>query len=134
MRSRWNRPETSFLSGKQSRGEALASSILATAPFCRWAEQKQVWFISDHDGEEYRAMEWGNAFTHLVRESQIFVNPAVWYPAASYGHTGVAGPAIAVCTAASAFARRYAPHGAAMITCSADSGERAVGIVSAPGV
>jgi hypothetical protein len=122
-----------IMSGKPPRGEALASGILATAPFCRWTAKEQVWFISDHDGEEYRAMEWGNAYTHLLRESQIFASANAWYPAASYGHTGVAGPAIALCTAARAFARGYAPHQAALITCSSDSGERAVGIVSAPG-
>jgi hypothetical protein len=128
----FDREPNSIVSGRNSRGEALAATVLAALPHARWSDTRQVWVIADQDGEEYRASEWGNALTHLVRQSELFTSPSVWFPASSLGHTGVAAAAIGVCTAARAFARRYAPASTAMITCSADSGERVAAIVAAP--
>ena len=73
----------------------------------------------------YRAMEWGNAVIRLVGNSQAFAEPVLWYPAASFGDTGAASGAVALCIAVNAFARGYAPAQTVAILSSAEDSSRA---------
>ena len=79
-------------------------------------------------------MEWGNAVVRLVAQSPRFAEPVLWYPAASFGDTGAASGAVALCMAIRAFERGYAPAQTATIISSADGSNRAAVRVTAQNV
>jgi 3-oxoacyl-[acyl-carrier-protein] synthase-1 len=79
--------------------------------------------IADLNGTESRAADWGYA---LVRLRSIFGEQAfdVWLPAQSFGETGAAAGAIAVCMAHRATERGYLPGAAAVVTLASEDGGR----------
>jgi 3-oxoacyl-[acyl-carrier-protein] synthase-1 len=79
--------------------------------------------VADLNGSERRALDWGHAITRLNGAARIGDLP-VWLPAASFGETGAAAAATAVCSAIQAWRRRYAPGPAAIITAASDSSAR----------
>jgi 3-oxoacyl-[acyl-carrier-protein] synthase-1 len=87
-----------------------------------------VWVISDLNGEPYRAIDWGNA---LVRRIRALAEPVLWCPALWFGDTGAASGAVALCLAARAFERSYAPAPWSLVLSSADGPDRAAVIVTA---
>jgi 3-oxoacyl-[acyl-carrier-protein] synthase-1 len=80
--------------------------------------------VADLNGTERRALDWGHAVVRLGRNPDIG-NVPLWLPAASFGETGAASGALAVCMAVRAFERRYAPGERALILLASDSGARA---------
>ncbi len=122
----------SLLSGATSVGEALASVMTRLATAAHWQEETASWVLSDHNGEVYRANEWGHALVRLQGAWPAAATPTVWYPAMSFGDTGTASGLIAVCQALHAYARAYAPAPHAMVLASSEGTERAGLVLSAP--
>lgn len=84
-----------------------------------------TWIISDLNGEVHRAHEWGNATVQISPVFPSLRSSVSSYPAASFGDTGAASGAVAMCTAIRAFARNYAPSNEALVVSSSDFGARA---------
>lgn len=84
-----------------------------------------AWLVTDMNGESYRAMEWGNAVIRVRARRPGFSPRALWHPASSFGDTGAASGGVALCAAASALARGYAPSPSAVITSTSDGRGRA---------
>ena len=89
------------------------------------ASAAPLWLLSDHNGENARASEWGNALFHLTRITQAPIDPVVWFPAISFGDTAAASAVIAICIASAAWARGYQPAKRAVITSISDGPARA---------
>lgn len=82
------------------------------------------WIITDQNGETYRAYEWSNALVRLSGLFPGFGDVSLSYPAISFGDTGAASGAVAICTAVWALVRGYAPSSFPIIVSSSDKGER----------
>jgi hypothetical protein len=124
-----NRP---LLSGRPPLGAGLEQVCFGIAETAKWRDGDPVWFITDQNGECYRAMEWGHALMRLLRMSKAFAQPALWYPAGSFGDTGAVAGALAICLATSAFERGYAPAPSVGLLSSADAGRRAAALIQMP--
>ena len=79
--------------------------------------------IADLNGTEGRAADWGHA---LVRLRSMFGEYAfdTWLPAQSFGETGAASGAIAVCVAHRARERGYMPGSTVVVTLASEDGRR----------
>ena len=122
----------SLWSAEPPTGLGLTEVISGIAEKAGWNNGQPVWLITDHNGESYRAMEWGNAIVQLVARSKIFAEPMLWYPAASFGDTGAASGAVSLCMAISAFARGYAPAPTAAVISSAEGHLRTAILLEMP--
>lgn len=81
------------------------------------------WLIGDLNGTERRAAEWGRAIVRARSELDVAGMP-LWLPASSFGDTGAASAAMAVCMAARAFERGYAPANRCVIWMSSEGGAK----------
>lgn len=95
------------------------------------ATEGPPWVVCDQNGEDYRALEWGNSLVRLVAECDAFGQCQVWYPAASFGDTGAASSAVGVVMALTALQRGYAPAPRAMVLSASDSPKRALTVLRA---
>lgn len=88
--------------------------------------------LSDLNGTETRAADWGSALVLLRAE---FGDPdfQVWLPAASFGETGAAAGPIAIGMAVRASCRHYAPGRRALVTLSSEDGRRGAVLLNLPG-
>ncbi|WP_147443588.1 hypothetical protein [Corallococcus sicarius] len=102
----------------------LASCVRALRSFLPGEAGEPFW-VSDHNGEELRALEWGTLQTLLRAEPPLWASFEAWYPATGFGETGVASGALGVCLGARALERGYAPARAGIILSTDESGERA---------
>lgn len=116
------REERAFFEGASAAGEALAH-VLSHAR--EDVAMGASWILSDQNGEVYRATDWGYALVRLRAQCPELADPQLWYPAMSFGDTGAASALVALCLAARAWERGYAPCDAAIVTCCADDGARA---------
>jgi 3-oxoacyl-[acyl-carrier-protein] synthase-1 len=121
-----------IFSGEPPLGVGLAEVVLGISGPADWRDGDPVWFITDQNGESYRAMEWGHTLVRLVLRSKAFSRPSLWYPAGAFGDTGAISGAVAACLATSAFERGYAPSGIVGIMSSADGGCRSAALVGMP--
>src|SRR5205823_14550065 len=80
--------------------------------------------VGDLNGDAARGMDWGYALAKLHREFRLGDLP-LWLPAQSFGETGAAAGPLAVCLAAQALQRGYAPAPAVLIWLASDNGSRA---------
>ncbi|NRF66448.1 hypothetical protein HLB44_05585 [Aquincola sp. S2] len=110
------------IEGEVSSGEALARVV--DAALARPADGAP-WLFSDHNGEVYRANDFGCALTRLRAGHAGFAAPIVWYPALSFGDTGTCAAPLAIAMALQARSRRYAPADSALVCCAADGRGRA---------
>jgi 3-oxoacyl-[acyl-carrier-protein] synthase-1 len=110
-----------FSAGSASTGEALAR-VLAAAGAHR--PGGPAWVLSDHNGEHYRANDWGSAWARLRAQDEAFADCTVWYPALSFGDTGAAGSLLALAMVQQAHLRGYAPAPTALVSAAADGPER----------
>jgi hypothetical protein len=113
-----------LLSGRPSRSSGLVGALQAVAETAGWRTDCGAWLIADQNGETYRATEWGNVLCRFAGQYPAIKESVVWLPAASFGDTGAASGAIALCLAAMAFQRGYAPLPAAMVTMCSDGAKR----------
>jgi 3-oxoacyl-[acyl-carrier-protein] synthase-1 len=107
----------SLLSGSATRGEILARVI---ARAWQGKNTERPWILSDQNGEEFRAMEWGHALVRLRGQNAAFSAPNVWYAASSFGDTAAASTLVSVCMAVRSWERHYAPAAGALITATSD--------------
>lgn len=127
------REPLSLWSGATSVGVGLGDVMARVAHSALWQDaQAKAWVISDHNGEVYRANEWGHALVRLQGVWPAASDPTVWFPAINFGDTGSAGPLIGVCMALRAFERGHAPAGHAMVLASSEGEARAALVLAAP--
>jgi 3-oxoacyl-[acyl-carrier-protein] synthase-1 len=119
------------LAGKISVGESLATVLTRAASFANWSSEATPWLVVDHNGESYRAREWGCALTRLVQDHPAFHRPVLWYPVISVGDTGSATGIVQTIMALQAFERGYAKARQAVLLASADSGQRSATVLGA---
>lgn len=125
------REQNIFLSNKPKTGKGLAKLLANLANSIETIGQNHsAWIISDQNGENSRALEWGYALPQVISCSIIYADPIIWLPAASFGDTGAASGAIAVCMACCAFNRGYAPSDVAVILSSSDGNGRSAVMIA----
>ncbi|MBJ6763548.1 hypothetical protein JGU66_22495 [Myxococcaceae bacterium JPH2] len=87
--------------------------------------------VSDHNGEEWRAREWGMALLQLRALGPAFDAPPTWYPAIGFGEVGAASGAVGACLAIRGLERGYAPATSCLVLSCADDAGRAAFLLSA---
>ncbi|MBZ4417484.1 hypothetical protein [Myxococcus sp. RHSTA-1-4] len=92
-----------------------------------------VLFVTDLNGEEVRAWEWGCALIRLRSDGVLKGDVPFWVPATGFGDVGAAAGAVGACIANHAFWRRYSPASRIVVVMQSDSGERAAFTVSSSG-
>ncbi|WP_438031670.1 beta-ketoacyl synthase N-terminal-like domain-containing protein [Sorangium sp. So ce204] len=113
-----------LLSEATPNGDALARAVLGSLSPRHVVERPMsAWLIGDLNGTERRAMEWGGALMR-VREKIDIGGLSCWFPATSFGDTGAASAAMALCMAARAFERGYAPARRCVIWMSSEGGAK----------
>lgn len=123
----------SLWSGATSVGVGLGEVMSRVAQSAQWQDgQATAWVISDHNGEVYRANEWGHALVRLQGVWPAASDPTVWFPAINFGDTGSVGPLIGTCMALRAFERGHAPAERAMVLASSEGEARAALVLAAP--
>ncbi|MEJ8849311.1 hypothetical protein [Variovorax rhizosphaerae] len=123
----------SLWSGATSVGQGLGEVMSRVAQSAGWKDaEASAWVISDHNGEVYRANEWGHALVRLQGAWPAASDPTVWFPAISFGDTGSAAPLIGACMALRAFERGHAPADRAMVLASSEGEARAALVLAAP--
>ncbi|HYO71665.1 MAG TPA: hypothetical protein VEU33_36860 [Archangium sp.] len=110
--------------GRQPDGRVLSSCVQAVLGVPS-SEDREVLLVSDLNGEERRAWEWGNALVRLKASGALHGEEPVWVPATGFGDVGAAGGAVGACLAVRAFQRGYAPARRSIVVSQSDSGERA---------
>jgi 3-oxoacyl-[acyl-carrier-protein] synthase-1 len=112
-----------IFSGKVAIGAALAHTIDQLRGSANWDERSP--FISlDLNGENARALEWGNALTHLVSQCQSYQHVRLELPAIAFGDTGAASAGVAACMTLHAFERGYGPEHCVAIVNASEAGPR----------
>ena len=111
-------------------GAGLTELLKSVADSAGWKDSESVWLITDQNGENYRAMEWGQAQVKLIKQIPNFNSSIMWYPAASFGDTGAASAGISTCTAVCAFMRGYAQGKTAAVVSSSDDSKRSCMLIS----
>ncbi|WP_163993688.1 hypothetical protein [Pyxidicoccus caerfyrddinensis] len=93
----------------------------------------EVLFITDLNGEEVRAWEWGCALLRLRSDGGVGGDVPFWVPATGFGDVGAAAGAVGAAIARHAFLRRYSPARRIVVVSQSDSGERAAFAVTSSG-
>jgi 3-oxoacyl-[acyl-carrier-protein] synthase-1 len=109
---------------RSPRGTALAS-LMSRLVGVGAGTPETFWFLTDQNGETFRAAEWGDFVSRGAAWLQPFAPEDHWCPAISFGDTGAASSALAACMAVRAYARRYAVSSTAFVIASAFEGIRA---------
>lgn len=87
-----------------SDGRTLAACVRQAA-----ADGAAPVLVLDHDGEAWRAAEYGMLRHRLVEARHAAADAPAWFPAIGLGNTGAASGAVGTCVAARALTRGYAP-------------------------
>ena len=87
--------------------------------------------IGDLNGEEIRAMMWGNALSRI--DPRRLSGSAPIHPAMSLGDVGAASAAVSLCIAVRSFARGYSSNGRALVWATTETGKAGACVVRAPG-
>jgi len=120
--------ESYFAPRSQPLGQGLLKVVqevvqtVASSPPAR----EQGWprlIVTDLNGTEMRAMDWGHALVRL-REALGEFEPAVWLPVESFGETGAVTGLLAVCMVYEAARRGQLPDGQVLVLLSAEQGGR----------
>lgn len=111
---------TSQLKAQMSDGKVLANIMDHLLPVTDKDNIFHAWVMSDHNGEELRAAEWGGALHFLTKHKPHVVVRDTWMPTISFGYTDAAYGAMATVLICEAFNRSYAPSSHAYMLASAD--------------
>ncbi|WP_163781917.1 hypothetical protein [Myxococcus vastator] len=114
-------------------GMALAACVQAVLSAGPGAKD-DVLFITDLNGEEVRAWEWGCALLRLRGDGAVAGDSPFWIPATGFGDVGAAAGAVGAALARHAFLRHYAPARRLVVISQSDSGERAAFALSSSGI
>ncbi|WPB76672.1 hypothetical protein KYC5002_47750 [Archangium violaceum] len=113
-----------YMARQTSTALALAEAISRVLSTSHDPAPDQVWLIGDHNGETYRAHEWGCMLVRLAAQFPSLRVNDTWFPASSFGDTGAASMTLGICMAVRAFRRGYHRAPTALITASSDAGLR----------
>ena len=80
-----------------NNGKNITQAVSAILP----SNEQVAWVISNQDGSEAKAMDFGTAITRLNRYFSEF-SPSIWYPAISFGETGLAAHFVSIIMAITA--------------------------------
>lgn len=109
-----------FFSRKPNVGVALAESLEETLTGAALKGPFTGSLVSDLNGENWRANEWG--YARLRLEQRLAEGFHLILPAISLGDTGAASGAVGVCVAARALARGYARAEQILVVSSSERG------------
>jgi 3-oxoacyl-[acyl-carrier-protein] synthase-1 len=109
------------LSDDKPDGVGLARAI---DDVLRASHKKLASIISDLNGDDYRAREWGNALPRLRPKHSVAKAP-MCIPALAFGEIGAASAPVGLCLGIAAQQRGWIPDGLIMEWLSADKGSRA---------
>jgi 3-oxoacyl-[acyl-carrier-protein] synthase-1 len=109
-------------------GRGLAKAALSSLAEAGITEAFCGDIVSDHNGESWRAIEYGGACTLL--KSRFGTSIREIFPAQSIGDVGAASAAVALCVAGRSFVRGYASSHKALVLCSTEFGESAALLVT----
>ncbi len=119
--------QNSLLSGRSSDGKVLNEVFqLAYTQLQPQPNMQIPWFVIDHNGESYRAREWGNTVTHIKANHPQWFAFETWFPAISFGDTGAAFVPLAIAQVFTALQNGYGGGDNAIICASSDDGLRTV--------
>jgi len=104
-------------------GKALAQCVQAAVGAL--GQDAPPALVSDHDGQSFRAQEWGLLRVELSALDPRWGEALHWMPAISFGATGTASGALGAATAVRALQRGYAYAPSAVVLSTAETGERA---------
>jgi 3-oxoacyl-[acyl-carrier-protein] synthase-1 len=110
-----------FFSGMSNRGVSLSKAIQQALQADGATASFSGDLISDHNGEEWRAVELAGA--RLLLDTQLNRDASLILPAACIGDVGAASGAVAVGVAVRAFMRNYASSDRVLVLCSSDHGD-----------
>lgn len=105
-------------------GLGIAQALHDAARHLTFTRLLPLWAACDHNGEPWRAVDWGSALVHIRDRGTLDLRGDTLLPAAAVGDTGVASGIVALCMAVQAFSRGYAPAAAAALVSCADGEER----------
>jgi 3-oxoacyl-[acyl-carrier-protein] synthase-1 len=120
--------------GTSSNGAAFAEAVTRVLAAEGASVRADAWLISDHNGEHRRANELGSGLARISQGIPWLGGKSRWFPAASFGDTGAASCAVAICMAVRSFERRYAGGAAAIVVASSDGCECGALLIDGPGV
>lgn len=118
-------PQADPLQGAPT-GLGIAQALHDAARHLSFSRLLPLWTASDHNGEPWRAMDWGQALVHIGSEQTLDLCGSTLFPAAAVGDTGAASGLVALCMAEHAFARGCAPAPVAALVSCGDGAERSV--------
>lgn len=110
---------------KQADGRALAFCVERVLPPPGSPAPEEPLLVSDHNGEQRRASEWGSLQIHLHAAHPDWKLANSWFPAIGFGETGAASGAVGACVAARGLERGYARSCSAVILNTSEDGARA---------
>ncbi|MCY1044802.1 hypothetical protein OV208_26035 [Corallococcus sp. bb12-1] len=109
-----------FFSRKPNTGVALAEALEETLAGAMLQAPFAGSIVSDLNGENWRANEWG--YVRIRLDSRLAERLQLMLPASSLGDTGAASGAGSVCVAARALARAYARGAQILVVSSSERG------------
>jgi 3-oxoacyl-[acyl-carrier-protein] synthase I len=112
-------------------GQGIAQALHDAARHLHFSRLLPVWASSDHNGEPWRAMDWGQALVQLGAQQTLDLRGSTLFPASAVGDTGAASGLVALCMAQHAHARGCAPAPVAALVSCADGAERSALICQA---
>jgi hypothetical protein len=112
------------LSDDPPDGVALARAIHEALPASHSSREALTAVVSDLNGDDHRARDWGHALTRLRAKHRLADVP-VWIPALAFGEIGAASAPVGLCLGIVAQQRGWIPRGPIVAWFSADKGSRA---------
>lgn len=113
-----------FLTGHPSSALAQVAALSQILSPQHAPAPREVLLINDHNGETYRANEWGSLLIRLAAQFPSVRVNAAWFPAMCFGDTGAASMALGICMATRSFHRGYHRAPTALLLSSSDAGPR----------
>lgn len=110
---------------KQAEGRALAFCVERVLQPQSGPAPEEPLLVSDHNGEQRRASEWGSLQVHLHAAHSDWKLENAWFPAIGFGETGAASGAVGACVAARGLERGYARSRSALVLNTSEDGARA---------
>ncbi|NMO17682.1 hypothetical protein HPC49_10280 [Pyxidicoccus fallax] len=104
---------------ERADGRDLAACVQRVLPPGESASEEPL-LVSDHNGEQRRALEWGNLLLRLRTERPEWRLERTWFPALGFGETGVVSGALGVCVTLRGLERGYARTRSAVVLTSED--------------
>lgn len=115
--------------GSAPLGQVLTQCLLSALRDAEVPTDRLV-LVSDHDGEQRRAMELGGMRIALRGQGVGSGGLTVWLPATGFGNTGAASSAVGLCVAVRGLQRNYVPAPVVAVLSASDGAERAALILS----